>query len=72
MSEHEQILYMQTRIMRMAAERWHTTPAETACVFSQFKLADFIEENFDLYHTEGDEAVYSDIMTLLEKRRDKA
>lgn len=68
MGEQEQLIYMQTRLMRMAMERLNMTPAEVSVLFERYGLAEFIEENFDLYHTEGDEAVYADLMTILKKK----
>jgi len=65
MQEREQILYMQTRLMLMASERWHEPLDRVAFLFRQYGLAEMIEECFDIFHTEGDEAVYADIMTLL-------
>ena len=68
MREYEQILYMQTRIMQMSSERWNMSIKQIAGLFDRYGIANMIEEDFDLYHTEGDEALYADIVTLLKNQ----
>ena len=68
MRKCEQILYMQTRIMQIASERWNIPINQTSLLFRQYGIAEMIEENFELYHTEGDEAIYADIVTLLKNK----
>jgi len=65
MQEREQLLYMQVRIMRMAALRWHKSMAETAEIFRRQGLATLIEENYEAFHTEGDEAIYAEVMETM-------
>jgi hypothetical protein len=67
MQEQEQIIYMQTRIMQMFSERWNMPLKQVVSVFQKYALAEMIEENFDLYHVEGDESVYADLMAVLRK-----
>lgn len=66
MQEREQILYMQVRLMQTASERWKMPLDRVAGLFSRYGLAEMIEEDYELYHTEGDESVYADIMAVLE------
>ena len=68
MCEREQIIYMQTRIMQMACRRWHMSIKQTAALFRKYDIAQMIEENFGLYHTEGDEAVFADVVMLLQNK----
>ena len=68
MGEREQILYMQIRLLQMAVERWERPRDEVARLFGKYGLAKLIETCFDIYHTEGDECVYEDIMTLLRNK----
>ena len=68
MNERMQILYMQTRLLQMASERWTMPIDKTAKLFEKYGIAELIEDGFDIYHTEGDECVYEDIMTLLNNK----
>lgn len=60
-----QILFMQTRLIRLAAEKWNTTIVKTNIVFEKYNIFQFIEECFGVFHMEGDEAVFDDIEVLL-------
>ena len=63
--EKMQILFMQTRLIRLAAEKWNTTIVKTNIVFEKYNIFQFIEECFGVFHMEGDEAVFDDIEVLL-------
>lgn len=65
MSEKTQIVFMQTRILRMASEEWNTTIQKANAVFDKYNLLRFIEECFDVFHLEGDRAVFEEIQTVL-------
>lgn len=68
MSEKSQILFMQTRLIRLASEKWNTTVVKSNAIFVKYDIFKFIEECFDEFHTEGDEAVFNDIETLLNSK----
>ena len=68
MNKSMQILYMQTRLLQMASERWNMPINKAAELFERYGIAELIEDGFDIYHTEGDECVYEDIMTLLNNK----
>ena len=68
MNESMQILYMQARLLQMASERWDMPINKAAALFERYGIAELIEDGFDIYHTEGDECVYEDIMTLLNNK----
>ena len=68
MNEQMQIVYMQARLLLMASERWAMPIDKTARIFEKYGIAELIEDGFDIYHTEGDECVYADILTLLDNQ----
>ena len=68
MSERKQITHMQVRIARMAAEKWNLSIADVARVFSQYQVFEYIRDCFGIFHLEGDEAVWEDIVPYLKSR----
>lgn len=68
MSEKSQILFMQTRLIRLASEKWNTTVVKSNEVFARYNVFKFIEDCFGEFHTEGDEAVLDDIEQLLRSK----
>ena len=60
MSEKEQIIFMQTRIIRLASQEWHL-PVERIIEL-------FIESAYGIFHCEGDEAVLEDISEMLDRK----
>lgn len=61
MNEQEQILYMQARLSRVAAERLHKTLAQVMTLFTRYGVLEYIEDCFELFHVQGDEANFEDI-----------
>lgn len=61
MNEHEQILYMQTRLTRTAAEKWQKPLAEVIKVFTRYGVLEYIENCYEIFHVQGDEAIFEDI-----------
>lgn len=68
MSERQQIIYMQVRMMRLAAEEWKQPVEEVAGVFTRYDILQYIEDCFGIFHVEGDEAVLEDITVYLKNR----
>ena len=68
MSERSQITYMQIRIARIATVEWHVSIAEVAQIFSQYQVFEYIRDCFGIFHVEGDEAVWEDIVPYLKTR----
>ncbi len=68
MGERLQILYMQVRLLRLASERWNSTIDDTAKVFKDKGVFDYIAELWDLFHVEGDTAVLEDINEYIEAK----
>ena len=68
MSERSQITYMQVRIARMATEKWNLSIAEVAKLFHQYQVFEFIRDCFGIFHVEGDEAIWEDIIPYLKTK----
>lgn len=68
MSEKQQIIYMQTRILRLASEEWSQPVEAVAKLFQKQNVFPYIEHCFELFHLQGDDAILDDIVTYLEKR----
>lgn len=68
MERRQEIIYMQVRIARIASERWGKTLREATAILRAHKVADYIEQNYELLHLEGDEAVFQDVSTFLDAK----
>ena len=68
MDEKLQILYMQIRLVRMAAKKWKTTVARAARFFDENGVFHYIEDFFGVFHVEGDLAVFDDIKKFLKNK----
>ena len=68
MDEKLQILYMQMRIVRLAARKWKTTVARAARFFDENGVFRYIEDFFGVFHVEGDNAVFDDIKKYLKNK----
>lgn len=68
MSERQQIIYMQARILRLAAEKWNKSIESVAELFVKYGVLQYIEECFGIFHVEGDETILEDIAAYLESR----
>lgn len=68
MSEKSQILFMQTRLIRLASEVWNMPVEKILNVFEKYSILDYIETGYGIFHCEGDEAVLQDITELLARK----
>lgn len=68
MNERQQIIYMQTRIIRLASEEWSKPVEIIARLFVKYDVLQYIEECFDIFHVEGDQAVLEDVTTYLKNK----
>lgn len=68
MSEKQQIIYMQTRILRLASEEWNKPIEAVTKLFTEHDVLLYIERCFDMFHLEGDDAILEDITAYLDKR----
>jgi len=67
-SEKSQILFMQTRLIRLASEIWNMPVEKTLDVFRKYNILNYIESGYGIFHCEGDEAVLQDITELIERK----
>lgn len=65
MSESQQILYMQIRILRMCADKFGLSLRETANLFARYDVLSFISEAFGIFHVEGDDSVFEETKSYL-------
>ena len=65
MSEQNQIIFMQARLLRLASARWNVSIQDANRIFDKHHVFEFIRDCFGIFHTEGDEAVLDDIMLMI-------
>ena len=66
MSEKAEIIFMQTRIIRLASEEWHMPIKKVLDLFSKIDVLGYIEKCYGIFHCEGDGAVLEDITEFLQ------
>ena len=71
MSEKEEITFMQTRIIRLAAEEWHMKIEQIVDLFQKANVLEYIEKCYGFFFCESDEVVLEDIKDYLEKKEMK-
>ena len=68
MTRKEEILYMQTRLLRLAASHWSHSNDEIQSIFVKYGVYEYIEDGYELFHLEGDEAVLQEIAEMLKRK----
>ena len=68
MSERGEIIFMQTRLLRLASEEWHMPIQKVNELFDQYSILKFIEDCYGVFHMEGDHAVFDEIKTVLKNK----
>ncbi len=68
MSERQQIIYMQARIIRLASEKWNMPVEKIAEIFEKYNVLRYIEDCFGIFHVEGDDAVFEDVAAYLKNK----
>ena len=68
MTEEEQILYMQIRLLRMTAEKRHISLKEAALLFEQYDVLSFIRQGYGIFHVEGDKAIFNEVRLYLKSK----
>ena len=56
MSEKAEILFMQTRLIRLASEEWCSPIEKIVELFKRVDVLGYIEKGYGIFHCEGDEA----------------
>ena len=62
------LLYMQTRLLRLAASHWSHSDDEIQSIFVKYGVYEYIEDGYELFHLEGDEAVLQEIAEMLKRK----
>lgn len=68
MSKSEEIIFMQARLLRLAADKWDTTVQKSSTVFDRYGIFELIRDCYSMFHTEGDETVFGEIEKVLEHK----
>lgn len=68
MSTQGEILFMQTRIIRLAATRWDTSIQKVSSLFDRTGILKYISDQYDVFHMEGDQAVLDELEEVLEAK----
>ena len=71
MTEQRSINHMKCYLFRMAQEKWNMDPLETAKIFHDNKLFDYIEECYDSIHLSSYHLALMDLETILRNRGEK-
>ena len=69
MSERKQITHMQVRMVRMATEKWGLPVDEVGRLFDRYQVFAYIRDCFGIFHMEGDEAVWEELVPFLKNKR---
>lgn len=70
MTERFQILFMQVRLIRLAAEEWNKPMDEVNRIFTEKGVYRYIQDFWELFHVEGDYAVLKDIEEYLKSQEE--
>lgn len=68
MTKTSEIAYMQARIARLASEKWNLPIREVGRIFSECQVCQHIKECYDLFHVEGDEAIWEDLLPFFRRK----
>lgn len=68
MMKRSEITYMQARIARLAAEKWGLSIREVGRILEECKVLEYIRDCWELFHLEGDEAVWEDLQPYLKRK----
>ena len=66
--EKQDIIFMQTRLLRCASEEWNLPIDKIVKIFSEMNLFEYIEKGYGIFHCEGDNAIMEDIDEVLRRK----
>ena len=66
--EKQDIIFMQTRLIRCAAEEWKMPIIKVVKIFSTMHIFEYIEKGYGIFHCEGDYAIMEDIDEVLKRK----
>lgn len=62
-----EIIHIQVRLFRLAQKRWKTSIERCAQIFDDFGIDQYIEDLYELFHVQGDEANLEEINDYLKR-----
>ena len=62
-----EIIPMQVRMFRLAQKRWKTSIERCAQIFDDMKIDQYIEDLYELFHVQGDDANLEEINDYLKR-----
>lgn len=68
MSERAEVIFMQARLLRLASEEWHMPIQNVNVLFDKYSILKFIEDCYEVFHMEGDYAVFCEIKAVLKHK----
>lgn len=68
MTKDFEVLFMKVRLLRIAANSWKVDVQKACDIFYRNDLFKFIEDCYDIFHTEGDFAVFGEITAVLKHK----
>ena len=68
MSKKSEIIFMQTRLIRLAAQEWKLSIEKVIDIFKEAKVLGYIEDGYGLFHCEGDGAVLEDVSEFVRRK----
>ena len=68
MSKKSEIIFMQTRLIRLAAQEWRLSIEKVIDIFKKAKVLGYIEDSYGIFHCEGDGAVLEDVSEFVRRK----
>jgi hypothetical protein len=68
MSKKSEIIFMQTRLIRLAAQEWKLSIEKVIDIFKKAKVLGYIEDSYGIFHCEGDGAVLEDVSEFVRRK----
>ena len=68
MNKNRDLLFLQTRLLRLAALQWGMSLQECTEVFEKYKVFDYIKDLYGIFHVQGDEADLLEVSEYLKNR----
>lgn len=65
MDKRTEITWMKVRLFRLAQQRWNLGFKECGAVFEKHHIYDIVDEMYDEFHVQGDEANLDEIEDMI-------
>jgi hypothetical protein len=64
-SKETEITFMQVRLLRIAIEELHKPMQEVLELFNHYNIFNLIDNCYEIFHVEGDYAIFEEITSVL-------